>query len=195
MKRTTCGGILNFLTYTLQLIAPMIFVIGAYSAKAQIPARVGYADTDYIFAQMPDSKQIESSLKATSDQLNTLITAKDDEWRKKFSEYVANQNTMLEAVRDNTLNEIEQMQENVKKLKEDAQNELQRKQQQLLIPVYQKIKKAIAEVAKENGYSFILSPRVGGSSLVIYSDEKDDVSDLVLKKLGVTPPPPAPKNN
>jgi outer membrane protein len=127
--------------------------------------------------------------------LNTLITAKDEEWRKKFSEYVANQNTMLQAVRDNTLSEIEQMQENVKKLKEDAQNELQRKQQQLLIPVYQKIKKAIAEVAKENGYSFVLSPRVGGSSLVIYSDEKDDVSDLVLKKLGVTPPPPAPKNN
>jgi outer membrane protein len=174
-------------------MALMTFITGALSVSAQSPARVGYADADYIFEQMPDSKQIESSLKATSDQLNTLITAKDEEWRKKFGEYAANQGTMLEAVRDNTLNEIEQLQNNVKKLKEDAQQELQRKQQQLLIPVYQKIKKATAEVAKENGYTLIMSPRVGGSSLLVYADESNDVSDLVLKKLGVTPPPPTPK--
>jgi outer membrane protein len=193
MKRTISGGILGFFTDALWLMATVIFIIVGLTASAQTSARVGYADADYIFEQMPDSKQIESSLKATSDQLNTVIAAKDDEWRKKFSEYAANQGTMLDAVRDNILNEIEQLQENVKKLKEDSQGELQRKQQQLLIPAYQKIKKAIAEVAKENGYTFILSPRVGGSALVVYADEKDNVSDLVLKKLGVTPPPPVSK--
>jgi outer membrane protein len=180
---------------SLRLAAPLVMFLclTTYSVSAQTATRVGYADTDYIFGQLPDAKQIESSLKATSEQLDAVIKVKDDEWRKKFSEYAANQGTMLDVVRDNTLNEIEQLQENVKRLKEDSQAEIQQKQQQLLIPAYQKIKKAIADVAKENGYTFILSPRVGGNAFVIHADEKDDVSDLVLKKLGVTVPPPAPK--
>jgi len=37
-----------------------------------------------------------------------------------------------------------------------------------------------------------LSQHIGGLDVILYGDEKMDVSDLVLKKLGVTPKPAAP---
>jgi outer membrane protein len=58
---------------------------------------------------------------------------------------------------------------------------------QLMHPLYNKIGKAIGDVAKEEGYSVILSTRVNNMDVVLWGDEKLEVSDLVLKKMGITP--------
>lgn len=184
----------EMVTPVFRLLYRLLFVTGfcsiAFCSYGQTPPKIGYADADYIFTQLPDAKQIDASLKAISDQLNTLITTKDEEMKKKFTDYVAAEKTMPEAMRANMLTEVEQLQDNLDKLKQDAQAELQRKQQQLLFPVYDKIKKGVADVAKENGYTLILAPVVSGVTALVYKEEKDNISDLVLKKLGVTPQPP-----
>jgi outer membrane protein len=94
---------------------------------------------------------------------------------------------MLDAVRQNTERELQQMQENLTKLQQDAQTTINNKQAQLMDPVYKKVSKAIEEVAKENAYTFVLTSQIGGLDVILYADEKSDVSDLVLKKMGVTP--------
>lgn len=63
-------------------------------------------------------------------------------------------------------------------------------------PVQAKVGKTIEDVAKENGFSLILNLQISGLDVILYGDDKLDVSDLVLKKMGITPPPPATlKNN
>ncbi len=99
---------------------------------------------------------------------------------------------MIDAVRANTERELVQMQQNIEKLQQDAQTTVQAKQTQLMDPVFKKVGKAIEDVAKENGFTFILSQQIGGLDVILYGDEKMDISDLVLKKLGVTPKPAAP---
>ena len=58
-------------------------------------------------------------------------------------------------------------------------------------PVIKKVGKAIEETAKENGFAFIINPQSmsSGEDILLYSDERYDISKLVLKKLGVTPKP------
>jgi outer membrane protein len=96
---------------------------------------------------------------------------------------------MLPAIRENTERELQQLQQNLQKLQEDAQTTIQNKQTQLMQPVYQKIGKAIEEVAKENAFTLVLTSQVSGLDIVLYGDDKLDISDLVLKKMGVTPKP------
>ena len=98
---------------------------------------------------------------------------------------------MLDAVRQNTERELTQLQENLQQLQQDAQVTIQNKQAELMEPVYNKVGKAIEDVAKENGYTFILNQQIGGLDVILYGDENNDVSNLVLKKLGVTPKAPA----
>lgn len=163
--------------------------IGALTTYAQTPAKIGYADVDYIFSQMPESKSIDAELKSTQTQLKNQIDAKYQEFQKKVQDYQANLNTMLEAVRQNTERELQQMQQNLEKLQADAQTTIETKRGQLMDPVYKKVGKGIEDVAKENGFTFILNQQIGGLDVILYGDEKMDVSDLVLKKLGVTPKP------
>jgi outer membrane protein len=173
----------------------LLAVLGmvAFMSYAQTATtKVGYADVDYIFSQMPESKQIESDLKSLQTQLKNQIDTKYQDFQKKLADYQANLNTMIDAVRANTERELQQMQQNIEKLQQDAQTTVQTKQTQLMEPVFKKVGKAIEDVAKENGYTFILSQQIGGLDVILYGDEKMDVSDLVLKKLGVTPKPAAP---
>ena len=57
-----------------------------------------------------------------------------------------------------------------------------------LQPVFDKIGTAIEQVAKENSYTHVFNLAVGGQSILLYAREEDNVSNLVLKKLGIDPP-------
>ena len=54
----------------------------------------------------------------------------------------------------------------------------------------EKIQKAIDDVAKENDFTYILSSdgAMGQVPIILYGPDNLNVSDLVLKKMGVTPP-------
>ena len=173
-----------------KLVLLLVLGLGAHLSQAQTAStKIGYADIDYIIGQLPESKAIEAELKSTQTQLKNQIDAKYAEFQKKLADYNANLNTMLDAVRQNTERELTQMQQNIEKLQADAQTTIQTKQTQLLDPVYKKVGKGIEDVAKENGFTFILNQQIQGLDVILYGDEKMDVSDLVLKKLGVTPKP------
>lgn len=163
----------------------------SFASHAQSSAKIGYADVDYIFSQMPEAKQIDTELKSLQTQLKNQIEGKAQEFQKKLADYQANINTMLEAVRANTERELQQLQQNIQKLQEDAQTTIQNRQTQLMDPVYKKVGKAIEDTAKENGFNMVLSQQIGGLDVVLYADETADISDLVLKKMGVTPKPAA----
>ncbi|MBX2968899.1 MAG: OmpH family outer membrane protein [Cyclobacteriaceae bacterium] len=153
----------------------------------QTPTKIGFADVEYIFNQMPEAKQIETELQTLQAQLKKQYDNKVAEFQKKLQEYQAFGATVPDAVKQNTERELQQLQQNIQKLEQDSQENLQRKQVQLMEPVYTKVGKAIEDVAKENSFTMILTNQLSGLDVVLYADDKSDISDLVLKKMGITP--------
>ncbi|QOI96827.1 MAG: OmpH family outer membrane protein [Flammeovirgaceae bacterium] len=174
------------------LVYLLAFGFATQIAQAQTH-KIGYADVEYIFSQMPEAKQIESELQSLQTQLKNQIDTKVAEFQKKLAEYQQYGSTVPDAVRQNTERELQQMQANIEKLQQDSQANFQKKQSQLMEPVYTKVGKAIEETAKEHGYSLIINNQISGLDVVLYADEKIDISDLVLKKMGITPKPQANK--
>lgn len=174
-----------------KLMLLVVLGMAAFVSHAQTATKVGYADVDYIFSQMPDAKRIEAELKSLQTQLQNQVQAKMQKFQKDLEEYnkAVASGTMIDAVRANTERELQQQQQNLQKFQEDSQTTLQTKQTQLMEPVYKKVGKAIEDTAKENGFSFILNQQIGGLDVILYGDEKMDISDLVLKKMGITPTP------
>ena len=65
---------------------------------------------------------------------------------------------------------------------QNAQEQLQGREQELLKPIIYRAKKAIEDVAKEGGYTYILD---AGTAAVLYSQDSDDIMPQVKKKLGL----------
>ncbi len=165
----------------------------ASNLMAQVQ-KIGYTNLDYILGLLPDAKKVETELKTYEEQLQKQLQTKYADYEKKLKDYqdgVA-KGVMTDLIKEDKEKELMSMQNSIKEFEEGAKTSMQKKQVALLEPVLAKVQKAIDEVGKEKDYSYILSTHAdyGGSAIILYAKSKDDnISDLVLKKLGVTPPP------
>lgn len=151
--------------------------------------KIGYTNVDYVLSQMPESKQIEADLKAYSGQLEAQLKSKTTEFQTKLEAYQKGGATMTDLVKADKEKELQQLQSSIQDFQKSADQSLQQKQQQLLKPALDKLQKAIDDVAKESGYSYVLNSDAGYGTTPVLLHAPDDanISDLVLKKMGVTP--------
>lgn len=158
------------------------------------PLKIGYTSVEYVLSQMPESKQIESDLKAFSTQLENQLKSKYQEYQTKAEAYQKGASTMTDVVRADKEKELTNMQQSIQEFQRSADQSLQQKQQTLLKPALDKLQKTIDQVANENGYTYVLNSD-GASPVLLHGPKDGDISDLVLRKMGITPgaAPTAPK--
>ncbi len=164
------------------------FTAITFVAAAQGDLKIGYTTPDYILNLMPEAKQIQTDLESRGKILQNQLQAKQKELQNKYADYQANAATWDELIRADKEQEINALDQSLQKFQQEAQQSIQNKQNELLKPVYEKIGKAIEEVAKENGYSHIFNLGAPGVDVILYAREQDDVTNLILKKLGINPP-------
>lgn len=166
--------------------------LAATSAQAQAPLKIGYTDVQYVLSQMTESKQIESELKTYNDQLAAQLKSKSSEFETKVKDYQQKSGTMTEVVKADTEKELQRLQQSIQEFQRTAEQSLQQKQQALLKPALDKLQKNIDLVADENGFTYVFNSDGGGSPLLLHAPKEGDISDLVLKKMGITPGAAAP---
>lgn len=166
--------------------------LAATSAQAQAPLKIGYTDVQYVLAQMPESKQIESDLKTYNGQLKAQLDSKTGELETKYKTYQQGEATMTDIVKADKQKELQGLQQSIQEFQRSAEQSLQQKQQTLLKPALDKLQKNIDLVANENGFTYVFNSDGGGSPLLLHAPKDGDISDLVLKKMGITPGAAAP---
>lgn len=175
----------------------LAFLVAAVSAKAQDSGlKIGYTNAEYILSNMPEAKQIEADLKDYEQQLSTQLQSKSADFDKKVQDYQRTAENMIPEVRADKERELQGLQQSIQKFQQDAQESLRRKQGELLQPAFDKIQTAIDEVAKSNGYTHVFNSGQpeAGLNILLYARDEDNISDLVLKQLGIDPPPPPVEN-
>jgi len=170
------------------IIAVFAFLMIYASGNAQTALKIGYTNVEYILSLMPEAKQIQQDLSDYQSQLRNQIQAKVEDFQKRAGAYQQNAASMSDVARQAEERELQSMQTNLQQFQQDAESAMQKKQVDLLQPAYSKIEKAIKEVRVESGYTHIFSSDIGGAAILLDAREEDDISDLVLKKLGITPP-------
>lgn len=164
-------------------------LIGALQVSAQDALKIGWTQAEYILSLMPESKQIEAELKAYEKQLQNQLQAKYKNYEALVGDYQQNAASYDELIRADKEQEIAALQQSIQKFSQDAETSLMNKRNTLLNPIFEKIGKAIEQIAEENGYTHIFSGGSPGLDILLYAREEDNVSNLVLTKLGITPPP------
>jgi len=166
----------------------LLILIASFTVAQAQTQKIGYADTEYILSQMPEMKQLENDLKTHGTQLENQLKAKYQEYQTKLTAYNNMPATTPDPIKKDKETELGQLQENIQKFQQDAQASIQKKQTDLMEPIYAKVHKATEDANKENGYIFIINSQLGaGADVLLYVDENYDISKLVLKKMGVTP--------
>lgn len=178
--------------------AAALLVVGSFfapAAHAQAPLKIGYTSVEYVLSQMPERKQIESDLKTYSSQLEAQMKSKQTDFQTKLDAYQKGGTTMTAVVKADKEKELQGLQQGLQEFQSTAQQSLQQKQQSLLSPALDKIQKTIDQVATENGYTYVLNSDAGSSPILLHGPKDGDISDVILKKMGITPTAAAPAPN
>jgi len=150
--------------------------------------KIGYTNIDYVLSLMPEAKQIQAELDSYEKQLDNQLQAKIKEYQTKGEEYQQLPASTSEVIRKDKETGILNLQNSIEAFQQRASNSLVAKRRELLQPAYDKIQNTIEAVATENGFTHVFSTGSGGGFVVLWGREEDDISNLILTKLGITPP-------
>ena len=107
----------------------------------------------------------------------------EDEFQKKYTDYIAQQESMTENIKLRRTQELEDIRQRVENFTQVAQQDMNKKQQELLAPIQDKLRNAIKAVGDEKGYAYIIDNNPG---IVLYTGNAAiDATPLVKAKLGL----------
>ena len=171
------------------LVVSGLLVAGLSASAQEKHLKIGYTNVEAIVGQLPEAKQIETDLKTYKTQLDNQLQTKVKDFQAKYEAYQKGGSLMSDVVKQDKERELQDMNGQIEEFQKNAETSMAKKQEALLKPVLDKVQKAIDDVANENGFSYIFNSDGGmGLSIILHAPEKDDVTPLVLKKMGVTIP-------
>lgn len=142
--------------------------------------KIGHTNSQLLFSEMPATKNAQSQLKDYSEQLNKQYDAKEKALQQKVEQ-------IKKIIDGLTPNEIKLKEEEVQKealelekTRRGFEADIVKKEQELMRPLTEKFAKVIEEVAKENGYSYIID-----STALLHGMDSNDVTSLIKAKLGM----------
>ena len=162
----------------LKLTLAVVCVMFSTSLFAQ---KIGRISSQEVVVNMAEYKEAQTQLEALAKDLQAQMETIQVEMNTKIQEYQKGAETMTDAVRQLKEKELNDLNTRLQEFNQVAQQELQKKEQELMEPIIKKANEAITEVSKAGGYTVIFE-----TGQMIYFDEAQvkDITAEVKAKLG-----------
>jgi len=151
-------------------------------ALGEVTLKLGYVNSQELLSIMPEMTKADSDLKTFAKQYQDQLETMGKEFEKKGGEYQTAEKTMSEAVKEVKQKELQSLESRIRDYQQSAQEKIGKKKEDLYKPILEKADKAIKDVAKEKGYSYVFDASGGG---LLYANESDNLLPLVKAKLGI----------
>lgn len=168
----------------------VILTLAILSSVVGFSQKIGHIDRVALISAMPETATVETKLQGIQKEYEDALQAMYAEYQKLGEEYQNNSATWPNAIRESKLKAIQNKEAEIQEFQQTASNDVQVQQEQLYRPIVDKAEKAIADVAKENGFTYIIDSGLG----VLLYIGGEDIMDKVKIKLNIplTPATPAP---
>ena len=158
------------------LIAAILMLGANQTITAQ--AKTAHVDVSEIMTKMPAMLDAQKQLEKLSTTYDADYKKMVEEYQAKLKKYEAEAATVTEAINGDRSKEVQDMQKRIQDFGQNAQKELQTKQEEITKPIYEKVRLSIQKVGKAKGFQYVLD----GATLLL-ADGPNLTAD-VKKDLG-----------
>ncbi|MEI6123015.1 MAG: OmpH family outer membrane protein [Bacteroidota bacterium] len=169
------------LARVLFIVALVGLSINSYAQKKQ---KFGHIDSNELLKLMPGRDSAMTKITEYSKTLENQLKGMQSELETKYEAYLADDQNkqMTDLIKQTRQKELQDIQARIETFQQSAQDDLEKKQNELLKPIIEKAKAAIEKVAKENLYTYIFDAGLG---VLLYSDPTEDILPMVKTELGL----------
>lgn len=159
------------------LVLAVLCLVGTDSFAQKI--KLGHFNSNELMQRMPEADSAQTKLQEYIADLQAEMELMNQEYNRLMQEYEAKKDQLTDLLKANKENEIRSVAERMQNFQRQSEVSIQEKQVELMNAIVEKIKVAVAEVAAENGYTYIFE----SNGILWYAADSDDVTSLLAKKL------------
>lgn len=149
--------------------------------------KVGTIDSELIIGLMPETKKVLDLLSNYATRLDSTYQIKYKDYQDKVEAYKKNEKTFSKDYNKIKMDEIVDIEKELQQNQTNANKLIQMKRNELMRPLYKKLRGVIEEVSKAGGYTQILTTTGNEFAFI---DSNYDITQKVLDKLGLKLPEP-----
>lgn len=161
------------------LLATVVCLITISFSQAQ--SKVAHINSEELISAMPEYKAAQNQLETLGKTYQADLQNMSTEFQKLVKQYEAEAPTKTDEENAKRGQEVQEKEQNIRQYNATAQQDMQKKQIDLLKPITEKAKAAILKVGRAQGFDYILDSSQG---VAILTDGKNLLDD-VKKELGI----------
>ncbi len=159
------------------LVLAVLCLLGTDSFAQKI--KLGHFNSNELMQRMPEAEAAQTQINEYIADLQAEMELMSQEYNRLMQEYETKKDQLTDLLRANKENEIRSVAERMQNFQRQSEVSVQEKQVELMNAIVEKIKVAVAEVAAENGYTYIFE----SNGVLWYAADSDDITSLLAKKL------------
>jgi len=166
------------------LVLALALIFGTGFANSQ---KYAYIDSDYILGEMNEYAEAKEKLDKLADRWTKEIEKRYDVLKMKKDNFAREEVLLPAEEKKKRAEEIEKLETEamqMQKTRFGVQGDYFSKRQELIKPIQDRVYEAMQKVASRKKYVMVFDK--ANQSNLIYADAKLDISNLVLKELGVS---------
>jgi outer membrane protein len=172
-----------------KLVKLAMVVLLTVSASTAFGQKFGRVDLAAIVPNMPEYQEAVTNLEAYGKDLQDQLEQIMVEFNTLYSNYEKNAATMTDSVRQLKERELGELQQRYQDFQQIAQQDMQRKESEVMTPIYTKADEAVKKVAAAGGYVVVFNTAGDqpSSAGLAYFDPAllTDITGDVKKELGI----------
>lgn len=160
------------------------FIVAALALNAGFSRaddmKVGIVDMQRAIQTSETGKKAKSQLEEAFNKKKKELQLEEANLKKLQEEFQKKQSALSDAAKKEQQMKLQEKFMKYQELVQRSQTEIQKKEQEMSEPIIRKIREKVNEIAKKKGYQLVLEKN---DSVVLFSMEKDDLTEEVMKSL------------
>ena len=154
-----------------------IICFATITSNAQ--GKYGHINSQEVMKLMPGIDSLQIKLQIFQQDMQNTYQSMVDDFNVKKEAFDKQAGTMTSSVRKMKEDELYTLQNRIVEFQNNVQDDIEEQQYILLNPFQDKLQKAIDDIAKEKGFTYIFDTQT-----LLYSGG-EDITNLVKAKLGI----------
>ena len=177
LSRAAAAGLLGFALVTAPAVAQ---AAPAAAPAASGPIRVAVIDTEKILLSSNAGKKVVADLKRLQEQREKELGARAAELKELQTKISDGRLSLAQDKLADLSKQYEEKEIGIRRAQDDATRELNKKRDEMLAQIDQRVMPVINQVGKDLGYTLIFRKFESG---LIYADEAIDITSVVIQRL------------
>ncbi|MEO5999308.1 MAG: OmpH family outer membrane protein [Chitinophagaceae bacterium] len=170
------------MNYIKKIFTIVLLVSGLLITSTQTKAqmKIGYVNTGELLQSLPEAKKADSLLNQFREVLDKNGKDYQEELETKAKKFNDDSTKLTPVVKEAERKKLQDLYSRIMNYSQEAQKQLEDKQQELLAPLQKKTLDIIQQVAKDNGYTHVFNREA-----LLVVPTTDDLLPLIKKKLNL----------